>query len=61
MEGLLEIIGDAIRANPYSLPPEIRTAMVAALSGTLYKEIKTESRAVTYLDVWRSGTIQEKQ
>jgi len=22
---------------------------------------KTESRAVTYLDVWRSGTIQKKQ
>jgi len=39
MEGLLMIIGGAIRANPYSLLPEIRTAMVAALPGTLYKEI----------------------
>jgi len=39
MEGLLKIISNTIRANPYSLPPEIRTAMVGALSGALYKEI----------------------
>jgi len=39
MKGLLKIVSDAIRVNPYSLSPEIRTAMVAALPGTLYKEI----------------------
>jgi len=36
MEDLLKVIGDAIRTNPDSFPPEIKAAMAAALPGTFF-------------------------